>query len=473
MKYLLRYLPLLLLVLLLVSCNPSHEHSLTPVAGKEPTCTEEGNHPHYTCSCGKLFADREGKREITPKQVAIPVVEHANRGPDPYCDTCSKICAVFTDKTSMTLAIRGLAPDTVTALLADGVSRGATALTVTDLPTETELASLISALRALPEGTTLALTLEEVTTIGKEFNHIPALSGYLRLKNGTYAVFSEAGLFAWYNNTSPIAYDLLLTDDITLSPPQEENGSNWPWLAIRCNIDGGGHTITGLTMNSLSSPIHIIGFIGTASDCTIRNLNLAEVSICADGAAAALVGGPVGDVVIQNCRVLSGTVSATSHAAGIAASTATASIFDCHNNATILANDMAGGIIAQATDGRIVGCVNTGAIQGGGSKAYGLAVGGIAGVFHGEILACYSAAPSLLCLGDSPRIGGIVGTGNCTLVANHWNTPSETPLYGKGFGKSNEGATRLTEDASLAAAFEAMNEALAAAGFDFRYPIGD
>lgn len=45
-------------------------HKLTKVETKAATYSEAGNIEHYACACGKLFADAEGKKEIT--DVVIP-----------------------------------------------------------------------------------------------------------------------------------------------------------------------------------------------------------------------------------------------------------------------------------------------------------------------------------------------------------------------------------------------------------------
>ncbi len=45
-------------------------HKLTKVEAKEATYTEAGNIEHYACACGKLFADAEGKKEITDVVIA-------------------------------------------------------------------------------------------------------------------------------------------------------------------------------------------------------------------------------------------------------------------------------------------------------------------------------------------------------------------------------------------------------------------
>ena len=43
----------------------NHIHKLSLIPGQEPTCTTKGQKAYYTCDCGKLFEDAEGKTEIT------------------------------------------------------------------------------------------------------------------------------------------------------------------------------------------------------------------------------------------------------------------------------------------------------------------------------------------------------------------------------------------------------------------------
>ena len=51
-------------------------HTLTPVAGKDPTCEEAGYEAHYKCtSCEKLFSDANGEHEIS-KPAAINKLGH-------------------------------------------------------------------------------------------------------------------------------------------------------------------------------------------------------------------------------------------------------------------------------------------------------------------------------------------------------------------------------------------------------------
>ncbi len=54
-----------------------HVHRVTKVEGYAATCTEAGQKTYYVCSCGKWFADAEGKTEITDKSsVVIEALGH-------------------------------------------------------------------------------------------------------------------------------------------------------------------------------------------------------------------------------------------------------------------------------------------------------------------------------------------------------------------------------------------------------------
>lgn len=60
-------------VFTLMSCSVSR-HFLTKVEAKESNCVEKGNIEYYSCSlCGKLFADSDGGRELSPSDVELPL----------------------------------------------------------------------------------------------------------------------------------------------------------------------------------------------------------------------------------------------------------------------------------------------------------------------------------------------------------------------------------------------------------------
>lgn len=70
-----------------INPTPEHTHSLTQVKEKAATCTEDGIVAHYTCSgCDKLFADAEGKNEITDVVTkATGHTEAIDKGMKPTC----------------------------------------------------------------------------------------------------------------------------------------------------------------------------------------------------------------------------------------------------------------------------------------------------------------------------------------------------------------------------------------------------
>lgn len=57
-----------------------HTHALTKVEAKEPTATTDGNKAYWTCSCGKVFADEQGKTETTVAAMTIPATGIPQKG---------------------------------------------------------------------------------------------------------------------------------------------------------------------------------------------------------------------------------------------------------------------------------------------------------------------------------------------------------------------------------------------------------
>ena len=53
-----------------------HADNLMPVYAAKPTCTKDGNIDYYVCSCGRLFADADGKNEITAADTVIAAMGH-------------------------------------------------------------------------------------------------------------------------------------------------------------------------------------------------------------------------------------------------------------------------------------------------------------------------------------------------------------------------------------------------------------
>ena len=64
------------------NCVSETDHNMKPVRGRYATATTAGQYEHYKCSiCGKLFADADGKFEISQTDVIIPA---GDIDEDPY-----------------------------------------------------------------------------------------------------------------------------------------------------------------------------------------------------------------------------------------------------------------------------------------------------------------------------------------------------------------------------------------------------
>ncbi len=68
------------------------KHTLEKVNASEPACGKDGVKEHYRCTvCGKLFADAEGTKEISEKDVTIPATgKHELKKVEEVKATCTK-----------------------------------------------------------------------------------------------------------------------------------------------------------------------------------------------------------------------------------------------------------------------------------------------------------------------------------------------------------------------------------------------
>lgn len=104
--------------------------------------------------------------------------------------------------------------------------------------------------------------------------------------NNTYTVYTADGLKAWAEAAqSDFSLNCILAADITL-PTVAEGESNWTPIGTHDHyynrytgtFDGGGHTITGLTINqSGTDHVGLFGCIGGRG--TVKNLTLENVNI--------------------------------------------------------------------------------------------------------------------------------------------------------------------------------------------------
>ena len=184
--------------------------------------------------------------------------------------------------------------------------------------------------------------------------------------------------------------------DITLPPVAA--GSNWTRISTSTNsrfigrYDGGGHTITGLTINASADVQGMFGYIG--GNGIVENLGLINVNITN---SSAIVGGIAGvnSGTIQNCYVI-GSVTGTANVGGIVGGlveSAAAIIQNCYVIGSVTgtltsgsSNDFVGGIVGtiSVSGATIQNCValneivtKTGSVSTSIGRIVGDASGGI------------------------------------------------------------------------------------------------
>lgn len=195
-------------------------------------------------------------------------------------------------------------------------------------------------------------------------------------------------------------------------------------------FDGGGHTVSGITMSTTPGADYALGFFGIVDGGTVQNLSLKNVSITAPDSE--LAGGAAGLLVeggtVSNVQV-SGKVTGAAGIGGIVGRmTLSGTISGCTNNATVTqqgSTGNAGGIVGAAyyttTSGQmtISGCTNNGAVSGSD------AIGGIAGLCcafvgkctnNGTVTASSYGAGGIV--GDQKNYGGINGCANTATIVN-------------------------------------------------------
>ena len=315
-----------------------------------------------------------------------------------------------------------------------------------------------------------------------------------------YIVSSPAALKAWAteikNNAS---LNCTLADDIDLT------GSEWaPIQGYAGTFDGGGKTITGLTINQPSTD-NVGLFASIAEGGTVKNLKLDKVDVTANSNVGAVAGQNRG--TIENCSV-SGSVTGSSNnscVGGIAGWHYGGTITDCHSSATVKGIAFIGGIAGQSNAsitacystgsvtatinsnnysyaGGVVGMNNNGAIltacyATGNVEGEGISVGGVVGDnVYCTVTACYHATGSVI--GASSSVGGVAGRnfevgplGSSILNACYWNgTVTDDTGIGQDMSYAGE-ATKVEGD--WTEAMNAMNKALSGTGWQYVAGSGD
>ena len=297
--------------------------------------------------------------------------------------------------------------------------------------------------------------------------------GYTDDGQGNYTVTSAEGLknIAKLVNDGNTDIDITLTSDIDLS------GIDWTPIGIDDNhqytgtFNGGGHTITGLTVTGSDQYAGLFGRIGSGGK--VMNVKLEGVQIESDNGMSD-VGGVAGYSrgTLENCSV-SGSVSGTVYVGGVVGAQIGGSITGCSSSATVKGTVDVGGVAGQTnSSATLTACYATGNVTIEINPAKNIAGGSLVGMNAGSsLLACY-ATGNVTSTGSSTgkvHIGGFLGNNYTTVTAGYWKNNHE---QGIGYNRESTGATKV--DGSVVTwqkAVDAMNTALQNAGSRWRYEL--
>lgn len=334
--------------------------------------------------------------------------------------------------------------------------------------------------------------------------------GYTDDGQGNYTVTTAEGLkniAELVNEEWKLDINITLTDDIDLK------GIDWTPIGIDYNhqytgtFDGGGKTITGLTVTGSDQYVGLFGCIG--EDGKVMNVKLEGVLIESDNEMST-VGGIAGWSygTIENCSV-SGSVSGSGknglaggvvgyqnggfltgcsssakvNAGGIAGGVAGTSGLGATLTACYATGDVtlesrgtgtyyAGGVVGNNNSSTLIACYAWGSVSGSGSGT--IYVGGVTGTNdEGTLTACYHANGTVS--GPAGTTGGVTGRNykffnDPVITACYWGSNPDTGIgYNEG-GSTTIETTKVTDGDWLDAVAQ-MNAALQNAGSEWRYEL--
>ena len=311
---------------------------------------------------------------------------------------------------------------------------------------------------------------------GGEYTYTVSLAaakdpGYTIEGNGSYTVTSADGLL----NVAELVNGGKTDINITLDKNIDLTGKDWTPIGTSFDnsytgtFDGGGHTITGLTITTKDQFVGLFGYLNRAG--TVKNVVMEGIQITSNhmfGNTGGVAGFSWG--TIENCSV-SGSVSGTKCVGGVVGAQKAGSITGCSSSATVKGTVDVGGVAGEKW-GSMTACYATGNVTLEIDSPKNLSGGGLVGFNGGSsVLACY-ATGNVTSTGSSTgnvHIGGFLGDNYTTVTACYWKNNHE---QGIGYNKKSTGATKVDgTDVTWQKAVDAMNTALQTAGSKWRYEL--
>ena len=310
---------------------------------------------------------------------------------------------------------------------------------------------------------------------GGEYTYTVSLAaakglGYTIESNGSYTVTSADGLM----NVAELVNGGKSDINITLDTDIDLTGKDWAPIGTDFHnsytgtFDGGGHTITGLTVTTNDEYAGLFGCLGKAG--TVKNVVMEDVQITKNHSSG-FAGGVAGfsDGTIENCSV-SGSVSGTVYVGGVVGAQIDGSITGCSSSATVKGMVDVGGVAGQTnSSATLTACYATGNVIIEIDPVKNISGGGLVGFNGGNgVLACY-ATGNVTSTGSSTgnvHIFGLLGDNYTTVTACYWKNNQE-----RGYKTAPESTKVDGTYVTWENAVDAMNRALQNARSEWRYEL--
>ena len=301
--------------------------------------------------------------------------------------------------------------------------------------------------------------------------------GYSIQNDGSYTVYNANGLM----NVAELVNGGKTDINITLDKNIDLTGKVWTPIgtdydnAYTGTFDGGGHTITGLTVTTNDEYAGLFGYLSNFNNAagTVKNVVMEGIQITCNhrsGYAGGVVGYSWG--TIENCSV-SGSVSATVSVGGVVGVQRDGSITGCSSSATVKGTLYVGGVAGWTNFGAtLTACYATGNVIIEIAPTQNISGGGLVGFNDGiSLLSCY-ATGNVTSTGSSTgyvHIGGFLGDNYTTVTACYWKNNHE---QGIGYNRRSTKVTKVDgTSVTWKNAVDAMNTALQNAGSEWRYEL--
>ena len=308
---------------------------------------------------------------------------------------------------------------------------------------------------------------------GGEYTYTVSLAaakdpGYTIESNGSYTVYNADGLL----NIAELVNGGKTDINITLDKNIDLTGKDWTPIGTSFDnsytgtFDGGGHTITGLTITTKDQFVGLFGYLNRAG--TVKNVVMEGIQITSNhmfGNTGGVAGFSWG--TIENCSV-SGSVSGTKCVGGVVGAQKAGSITGCSSSATVKGTVDVGGVAGEKW-GSMTACYATCNVTLEIDSPKNLSGGGLVGFNGGSgVLACY-ATGNVTSTGSSTgnvHIGGLFGDNYTTVTACYWKNNQE-----RGYKTAPESTKVDGTYVTWQNAVDAMNRALQNVGSEWRYEL--